>query len=329
MEKRKPSYWDIPNCRIFLLGVYSNKSNTLSCLAGQILILETIFHYFLEFDQLFEISFGIDNPYSRGYSLQVPPPFVNFGPVTFPKPMDRKVNMMPFVLGDIQSLPDDLKPYFELTQYCARTCPNEIGNVCYITIDEGFVPAGESQLIPGLHIDGGGLRIVCDGSAGVYFGDFARFHWGGAKACGGIYLASTVSDSCIIYGAKLKKAEIFAQHHGNIEYLRPFLEKKVVQRYSSRTKVTNEIIGKKMNANQLYWITDLTPHESIPLLNGTYRQFFRMVTSEVSGWFEDHSTRNPLGIQPGCPIIKGNKFNSFAPVARYTEEGMLDIQLPK
>ena len=44
----------------------------------------------------------------------------------------------------------------------------------------------------------------------------------------------------------------------------------------------------------------------------TYRQFFRIVTAEVSFWYKDHSTANPLGVQPDPNITKivvGNKFS--------------------
>ncbi|CAK4744617.1 unnamed protein product, partial [Aphanomyces euteiches] len=57
------------------------------------------------------------------------------------------------------------------------------------------------------------------------------------------------------------------------------------------------------------WITDRTPHESLPLKKTQYRQFFRLVTSQVSHWYADHSTPNPLGILPTTKIIYGNKFH--------------------
>ena len=44
----------------------------------------------------------------------------------------------------------------------------------------------------------------------------------------------------------------------------------------------------------------------------TYRQFFRLVTAEVSFWYKDHSTANPLGVQPDhniTKIVAGNKFS--------------------
>ena len=68
-----------------------------------------------------------------------------------------------------------------------------------------------------------------------------------------------------------------------------------------------------MDPNTLYWITDRTPHESLPLLEKTYRQFFRVVNENVSFWFADHSTANPLGVLPVSSItkiVKGNKFDA-------------------
>ena len=44
--------------------------------------------------------------------------------------------------------------------------------------------------------------------------------------------------------------------------------------------------------------TDTTAHESLPVDEDTYRQYFRFVTSAVSVWYENHSTKNPLGIVP-------------------------------
>jgi hypothetical protein len=49
----------------------------------------------------------------------------------------------------------------------------------------------------------------------------------------------------------------------------------------------------------------------MPLKQGTYRQFFRLVTHQVSLRFEDLSTPNPLGVVPNpalTKIVQGNKF---------------------
>ena len=103
--------------------------------------------------------------------------------------------------------------------------------------------------------------------------------------------------------------------NGDIEHLRWALPKKE---------------AKTMKPGQLYWITDRfgklffrrehqffntifrTPHESLPLKRSTFRQFFRIVTSDVSFWYKDHSTPNPLGVLPDPDITKivvGNKFS--------------------
>merc|ERR1712139_709132 len=62
----------------------------------------------------------------------------------------------------------------------------------------------------------------------------------------------------------------------------------------------------------MYWLTDRTPHETLPVKEDTYRQFFRVVTSSLSAWFPEHSTANRLGIKPDeniTKIIEGNKFD--------------------
>ena len=59
-------------------------------------------------------------------------------------------------------------------------------------------------------------------------------------------------------------------------------------------------------------ICDRTPHESLPLPQSGCRQFFRLVTSEVSLWYADHSTPNPLGVQPDPAVttkVAGDKFS--------------------
>lgn len=38
------------------------------------------------------------------------------------------------------------------------------------------------------------------------------------------------------------------------------------------------------------------------------RQWFRLVSEEIDGWFSQHNTPNPLGIEPTAPIVYYNKF---------------------
>jgi hypothetical protein len=69
-----------------------------------------------------------------------------------------------------------------------------------------------------------------------------------------------------------------------------------------------------LDAGELAWLTDSCPHESLPSPYEGIRQFFRVVTSAVSIWYEDHSTPNPLGIVPPDSVmgINGNKFEVVA-----------------
>ena len=115
-------------------------------------------------------------------------------------------------------------------------------------------------------------------------------------------MASNVAESCRVWNCKVD-TEIVGDM-GDLEHVREFLSQKNVK-------------SEYLQENTLYWITDKTPHESLPLKERTYRQFFRVVTEEVSLWFEDHSTPNPNGIKPNpskTKIVKGNKFDpsSFA-----------------
>merc|ERR1719510_2465024 len=67
-----------------------------------------------------------------------------------------------------------------------------------------------------------------------------------------------------------------------------------------------------MHPNTMYWLTDKTPHETLPVKEDTYRQFFRVVTSSLSAWFPEHSTANRLGVKPDesiTKIIEGSKFD--------------------
>ena len=117
---------------------------------------------------------------------------------------------------------------------------------------------------------------------------------------GGIFIASSVRNSCRLYNCKIVRdptnsSEIIGEN-GDCEHIKEFLpaDKEVV-----------------LEENKLYWITDRTPHKSLPLENGTYLQFIRVVTANLSHWSAHHSTPNPCGVQPDpnrTQIVKGNKF---------------------
>jgi len=121
------------------------------------------------------------------------------------------------------------------------------------------------------------------GAAG---GGLPYHHWGGRNL--GLYQASTVADTCQIWAACVERPGPF----GDCEELRPVLGK-----------------GHLMGANELWWLTDLTPHESLPVLEETPRQWFRLVSQDVTVWYEQHSTPNPLVPLPDhIHVATHNKF---------------------
>merc|ERR1711904_198890 len=68
--------------------------------------------------------------------------------------------------------------------------------------------------------------------------------------------------------------------------------------------------GVEMEAGTIYWLTDATPHEALPLESTTPRQFFRVVSSALSAWYPAHSTKNNLVQidETVTQIVNGNKF---------------------
>lgn len=81
---------------------------------------------------------------------------------------------------------------------------------------------------------------------------------------------------------------------GDIEHLRPYLGP-----------------GQLLAPNVLYWMTDGTPHEALPVRERVYRQFIRIVGPDVHLWYADHSTHNPR-CNPGALVVTGNKFTKVS-----------------
>lgn len=253
-----------------------------------------------------------------------------FGGVKFPKPTGININMMPFIM-DVSNfkschLPQYLKSYWQnIIRYCPLQFGNdEFGKIGFLTIHESCVNKGETQRRPGIHTERPGmvklqmkqgdqddissitndstkvLRVARNGES-VNVMRLGNRRWGHgeyiieeARMEGGIYMASNASDSCKLYNCEIMNDDLIGEL-GDIEHLREFLPQ-----------------GEVLEKNNLYWFTDRTPHEALPLQEGMYRQFFRLVTSQVSLWYVDHSTKNPLGIVPNPDITKivaGSKFD--------------------
>jgi len=169
--------------------------------------------------------------------------------------------------------------------------------VGYLTIQESLTTAGESQRRSGLHIEAPGVVMS---SSGTIKSQMESWGKGGKEHTfiGGVYMASTVAKSTKIWNAQIRyKIEVVGEM-GDIEHLREFLDEE-----DSNT----------LEAGELVWFTDTTPHEALPLEKGTYRQYFRFVTSGLSVWFDHHNTKNRLGVVPDprwTEIITGDKFST-------------------
>eukprot|EP00931_Biecheleriopsis_adriatica_P061118 TRINITY_DN3673_c0_g1_i1.p1 TRINITY_DN3673_c0_g1~~TRINITY_DN3673_c0_g1_i1.p1 ORF type:complete len:355 (+),score=38.18 TRINITY_DN3673_c0_g1_i1:65-1129(+) len=213
----------------------------------------------------------------------------------FPPPQGININMMPFIQGDKSSIPEEFQHYWPLIRLCRKNGCNggadtfnpgkEIG---YLTIHESLTAPGQSHRRPGIHTEAPGLMMLSPGLVEINPG------WGGGQAWGqdGIYMASNVSDSLKVWPVKLRNEVI--GHMGDCEHLRSLLGD-----------------GSTVQAGELIWLTDHTPHESLPLETEAYRQYFRVVVGTVSVWYSKHSTANRLGVEPNpdeTKILDEDKF---------------------
>lgn len=234
--------------------------------------------------------------------------------IVFPRPTNININMMPIHLGFrlLETLPDYCQEYGKqiikshvLCQPWLNTNDGPRLLTAYLTIQEGLVPVGKSQRRPGLHIERPG--VIKNGGVWHNNGTISHTHisWGLGRwneyglPENGIFMASTVDNSCAIWDGLIDNPEEVTDKHGGIEHMRHLLGK-----------------PRMLKANEMCWFTDRTPHESLPIQapennpNAThvYRQFFRLVVGPISVWYSKHNTPNPLGVQPDAPISDEDKF---------------------
>ncbi len=200
--------------------------------------------------------------------------------VRFPIPAGASVNMMPIIIGDRDTMPANLRGYLPLIEATGL----ERGAVGYLTVHESIVMPGETQRRPGAHTDG--TAIYCWGGGG----------WGGGapvpppappkpapKPTKGIYMASS-DGRCRVWDEMRRDVD----DHGSV--------------------LGKLGTGSEMEPGVLYWMTDRTPHQSLPSLARHHRQFFRLVADEIGVWWSQHSTPSPFGVKPNARIETGRKF---------------------
>ena len=187
---------------------------------------------------------------------------------------------------------------------------DDIGKVGYLTVHESYVDVGHGQRREGLHIESPGVFTDGDDdddddddpqntntaafTPGVEHPWGMGVFYGPDRYEGGIYIASSVSNTCEVWDALVDRTVPgIVDQHGGCEHLRGILGHQ----------------GTKLQAGELVWMTDCTPHEALPQERSGYRQFFRVVTPYVSHWYADHSTPNPnVPLPDHVQVIQGSKF---------------------
>ena len=305
-----------PVARVLLQGIYDENSE-LHKLRGMWHILEVIWKLHIKHISYCKLHIkhdeasvlNLSNFDGLSYtSASIP------SEIIFPNFTRREwnINMMPFLMESTFTkciLPEYLETYW---RQLIRKCPigpSDIGKVGYLTIQEGFVLEDMPKRRPGIHtakpgklklgekieskinkvglVRGGGYSLISTGIEDCGWG------WGEVqevtnvdKLEGGIFMASSVDSLCRVWECQIMKDDVIGEE-GNIEYLRELLP--------------NSTIIRK---DYLYWLTDRTPYEFLKLKGSSCGQFFMLVTSQVSLWYEDHYTKNPLGVVPDPSITK-------------------------
>ena len=110
-------------------------------------------------------------------------------------------NMMPFVMGDMATLPADFHPYWKTIAHCLDKVPDEIGKVGYLTIHEGWVEKGKTQRRAGVHVElAKGVGKIANFTK-EHFDESANFGRGATwtttvkTLSGGVFMASDLADS--------------------------------------------------------------------------------------------------------------------------------------
>ena len=177
---------------------------------------------------------------------------------------------------DINMMPIKLGDRSTWTDACHRyealltRCDFAPDEVCYVSIHEAQLKPGESLRRPGIHTEA------------TPFGA-----WGGAAWDGrGLYQAST-DGRCRVWDELVYEVSIYGS---------------VVQE--------PEGPGVIMEPGVLFWMTDRTPHESLPVEVEGWRQWFRLVSPEIVIWWVQHSTPNPTGLVPpdSVTLVEESKF---------------------
>lgn len=199
-------------------------------------------------------------------------PAVNTGRViAFPQFSGLRCLMMPYVQGDMTSVPDIYAPYKDIigSVFLKR------GDIGFLTIDESIAVAGtphrgaRAKHGRALHTEAG--LHPCDNAH--------QWGWGSSNRVTldrdvRILLANNLDHSCAIWDTEHEDTSL----DGDIGH--------VAADYPYDRAIF-------MGAGEVHEIGILTPHEGMPVQTDFNRQFLRIMSSGIHGR-EDYFTRNPL-----------------------------------
>lgn len=188
-----------------------------------------------------------------------------------------RILMMPFIQGDPDSLPEGLDDYHG---FVGEFCLDQ-GSIGFLTIDDSYVSAGGSQRGYGksdrtLHTEAcahgrwTSWKTMCAG-------------WGGGSSWGSyapvmldddlqVLIGNSIDRTCAVWDAE--ETPTIDGDLGHVAHKYPRAESHV------------------MAAGEIVQMGIRTPHECIPQLKSSGRQFIRIVGSGVHGR-APHFTKNP------------------------------------
>lgn len=195
--------------------------------------------------------------------------------IKFPNFTGIKCNMMPFIQGDSSSLPEIYRSYSEIIDENFL----EKGEIGFLTIDESFVKANNSQR--GYNSTGINRNVHVE----VGRGKKGSYRWGSGGSWGGkdntildrntmVLIANSISDTCRVWDTK----EMAYTKDGDLSAY--------IEKYPEHT-------GISLQAGEVAQISIFTPHECVSQKESSNRSFFRIVGKGVKGR-EEYFTVNPL-----------------------------------
>lgn len=211
--------------------------------------------------------------------------------VELPEFTGIRVLLMPFLMEDIETIPNDLKNYRSTIEKLVSISPVTKG-VGYLTIDERFVKSGDTLRKKGLHVDGVGPN----GEAGI---------WSAVASSGWIKSADPKGgkEKCWVNAAGIGGMITVSYPAGCRAWNKEFSGN--VNIYGDCESLRSQFPDNEatiFEANTAYWCNSFCVHESLPMKEDCNRTFVRLSMPSDAPWYRGY-TKNPRGVQPTGMIV--------------------------